>query len=219
MPEATLTVWGHAGVRLERAGQVLVLDPGAYTDVAVLNGAQAVLITHEHADHVVPEQLAEAVGADPGLQVWAPSSIGEQLTAAGAPAERIHGVESGDSFTAAGFDVQVLGGRHAVIHPDLPPAANVAYLIDGGLLHPGDAFTPVPEGSVHTLLLPVAGPWMKLAEAVDYLRQVAPQLVVPIHDAVLSDVGKSMIDRMIGGLAGDVEYRRSPAGEGLQLQR
>ncbi|MFP5332413.1 MAG: hypothetical protein ACLGHX_08665 [Acidimicrobiia bacterium] len=38
MSEITLTTWGHAGIRLERDGHRLVIDPGSFTDPAVLDG-------------------------------------------------------------------------------------------------------------------------------------------------------------------------------------
>jgi hypothetical protein len=40
---------------------------------------------------------------------------------------------------------------------------------------------------------------------------------VPIHDAILSDAGKALVDRVVGSLAGSVEYRRLAAGESISL--
>lgn len=218
MPTCSITARGHSGVRLEREGRILVVDPGSFTDPAVLDGADAVLITHEHADHVVPEQLAAALSRDDRLQAWAPAPVAALLADAGAPGARVHDATPGDTFTAAGFVVRALGGRHAEIHPSLPSAVNVAYLVDEVVLHPGDSFTPAPDGvSVHTLFLPISAPWMKVAEAVDYLHQTAPQVAVPVHDAILSDAGKGLIDRVVGGLAGAVRYQRLAPGEVLEV--
>ncbi len=83
----------------------------------------------------------------------------------------MHAVGHGDEFAAAGFDVAVYGRDHAVIHADIPVIANTGFLVDGEVFHPGDAFT-VPDRRVPTLLLPVSAPWLKFAEAVDYLREV-----------------------------------------------
>ena len=47
-----LTKLGHACVRLDKDGAVLVIDPGAVSDPGALAGANAVLITHEHFDHI-----------------------------------------------------------------------------------------------------------------------------------------------------------------------
>jgi L-ascorbate metabolism protein UlaG (beta-lactamase superfamily) len=43
----------------------------------------------------------------------------------------------------------------------------------------------VPDAPVNVLCLPTAAPWLKAAEAVDYLRSVRPRVAVPIHEAML----------------------------------
>jgi L-ascorbate metabolism protein UlaG (beta-lactamase superfamily) len=216
----TITHWGHACVRLERDGRRLVLDPGAFGDPAVLDDADAVLVTHEHIDHVDPPRLVAALAARPHLEVWAPAVVVDLLAEAGAPRERLHAAADGDAFTAAGFAVRALGEQHAVVHPDLPGAANVAYLVDDAVLHPGDSLTPPPAGaSVDLLLVPVAGPWLKLSEAIDYVRAVRPRVAAPVHDAILSDRGRALADRLVGGLGGAEEYRRIVAGEPYTLSR
>ena len=218
MSTLAMTVWGHAGIRLERDGRALVVDPGTFTDPGILAGADAVLVTHEHADHVDVEGVVTALADGSSAEVWAPGAVVDLLAGAGAPAGRLHAVDGGDVVEAAGFAVQVVGHRHATIHPDLEPPANVGYLVDGAVLHPGDAFVPVPDGArVQALALPVSGPWLKLAEAVDYLRQVAPGTAVPVHDAVLSDAGRAVVDRITASLAGDVPYRRLAPGEVLEV--
>lgn len=113
---------------------------------------------------------------------------------------RVHTVGHGDTFTAAGFDVEVHGELHAVIHPDIPRVTNVGYLVDGAVFHPGDALT-VPERPVETLLLPVMAPWNKLSEVVDYLREVRPTRAYDIHDALLTDLALPVYERQIGALA------------------
>ncbi len=209
-----ITTWGHACVRFERDGRRLVIDPGTFSDLSVLDDADAVLITHEHADHVDAAQLIKTLGARPGLEAWAPEAVVRQLLDAGAPEARIHAAADGDTFTAAGFGVRAVGQWHAVIHPDIPRVANVAYLVDGAAFHPGDSFTAPADGTtIDLLFLPVSAPWMKLAEAVDYLRAVGPRVAVPIHDAILSDAGRALTDRVIGTLAKATEYRRLPPGE------
>jgi L-ascorbate metabolism protein UlaG (beta-lactamase superfamily) len=63
--------------------------------------------------------------------------------------------------------------------------ANNSYLVDGTHLHPGDAYA-APAEPVDVLFLPTGAPWLKVSEAVDYLRAVAPRTAVPIHEAVLA---------------------------------
>ncbi|HWS58856.1 MAG TPA: MBL fold metallo-hydrolase [Actinotalea sp.] len=211
-----LSWWGHACVRLEHPGGRVVVDPGAWSDLdGALEAVDAILVTHEHADHVRPDRVVAAMSARPGLRVWAPSPVVALLAAAGAPPARLHPVRGGDRLEVTGLVVDVVGEQHAVIHPDVPRIANVGYVL-AGVLHPGDAFT-VPEQQVRVLLTPVGAPWLKLAEAIDFVRAVRPTTVVPIHDAVLSDAGRGLADRLVGGLGGAPQYRRLAVGEGIEV--
>jgi L-ascorbate metabolism protein UlaG (beta-lactamase superfamily) len=141
-----------------------------------------------------------------------------QLTEAGASDERVHEASAGTEFSAAGFSVRAMGSEHAVIHPKLPPAANIGYLIEETALHPGDSFVTAPEGvTVHTLFLPISAPWLKLAEAADYLNRVKPNVAVPIHDAFLSEPGRALTDQVMNTLSGDVQYRRLGKDESLSV--
>ena len=95
-------------------------------------------------------------------------------------------VHPDDSLELGGAAIDVVGGEHAVIHPDIPVIPNTGYLIDAGAFyHPGDSFF-VPERNVDVLGLPTGAPWLKLSEAVEVLRAVAPRTAVPIHQAVLA---------------------------------
>src|SRR5262249_25962123 len=115
-------------------------------------------------------------------------------------------VRHGDTFEIGEVGVHAYGEKHATIHPDVPLVDNVCFLFDGTVFHPGDSFT-VPEERVPTLLAPLAAPWCKLSEVVDYVREVAPDQVFPIHSAVLSDPGREISIRLVTGLAGDPEKR------------
>ena len=193
-----LTKLVHACVRLEKDGAVLVIDPGAYSGPDSMDGADAVLITHEHFDHMQPDTLRAALSGNPGLRVWAGSSVAGQFTDLG---DRVRTVAHGDEFTAAGFTVQVYGSRHALLHPEIPVVENVGFLVDGEVFHPGDALT-MPEDPVGTLLLPISGPWLKLSDMIDYGRAVAPQRGYAIHEALLSPIGLGLIERFLGMAAG-----------------
>jgi L-ascorbate metabolism protein UlaG (beta-lactamase superfamily) len=208
-----LTKKTHACIRLEKDGQTLVIDPGGFSEEDAAVGADAVLITHEHADHFSEDRLRAALDADPAVEIWTLRSVADQLSAA-FPG-RVHTVGHGDTFTAAGFDVQVHGELHAVIHPDLPRITNVGYLVDGSVFHPGDAFT-VPEHPVETLMLPVHAPWNKVSEVIDYVREVKPQRAIDIHDVLLKDMARGMYDLHIGNLGGSDHFRLAP-GESTEL--
>ncbi|WP_129305778.1 MBL fold metallo-hydrolase [Streptomyces sp. L2] len=203
-----LTKQSHACVRLEKDGRTLVIDPGMFSEEDATAGADAILVTHEHPDHFDEGRLRAALEARPAAELWTLESVAGQLTAA-FPG-RVHTVGHGDAFTAAGFDVQVHGELHAVIHPDIPRVTNVGYLIDDGMVfHPGDALT-VPGRPVRTLMLPVMAPWNKISEVIDYVREVRPQRAYDVHDALLTDLARPIYDRQIGALGGADHQRLAP---------
>ncbi|WP_062315841.1 MBL fold metallo-hydrolase [Demequina maris] len=192
-----LTKHVHACVEIAHGGDLLLIDPGAYTPDAaeLLDRAHAVLLTHAHPDHVHADAIAGALASRPGLRVYGPASA---LAPWAAPfADRATAVEPGDAFRVGGLEVTVHGGTHAVIHPDLPGVANLGYLVGDRVFHPGDSYE-VPAVDVELLLVPVSGPWMKLAEAVDFVRAVAPCRAVGIHELAASDFGMRLVATRLG---------------------
>ncbi|KUL27623.1 MBL fold metallo-hydrolase [Actinoplanes awajinensis] len=185
---------GHAGVTLEHEGRRLVIDPGGLTPEDVFTGAGAVLITHEHFDHFSGERLAAALAADPALQVWTNAAVARAFD--GDPA-RVHVIGAGDAFTANGFEVRAYGQWHAELYPDIPRVANVGFLVDGTVFHPGDALT-VPDVPVRTLLVPIHGPWSRVADLIDWVREVEPEQTLAIHDGALNPVGLAMLGGFLG---------------------
>jgi L-ascorbate metabolism protein UlaG (beta-lactamase superfamily) len=202
-----ITKFTHACLRVEHDGGVLVIDPGVFSEPEALDGADAVLITHEHFDHVDIEALRAL--KQPALTVHTHADVEAQLTDLDAD---VYAVEPGDTFVAAGMTVRAHGGRHAVIHPDIPRVVNVGFVIDtpdGPLYHPGDAFH-VPDEEIATLFVPVSAPWLKLAEAIDFTRAVAPQRAFALHDSLLVDAGQQMVTGHMTRLSGTRYARLEP---------
>ena len=211
-----LTKHEHACVVFEKDGESIVVDPGSFSAGArdIIDSASAILITHEHFDHVNEVAITEALAARPDLRVYAPSSLAGMF---GAQKDQFTTVSAGDALTISGFSVSVHGSTHAVIHPDIPEIANVGYFVDESVYHPGDAYH-VPDVRVSTLLLPTSGPWMKIGEAADYVRAVRPDAVVQIHEMLLSDIGLGLAANILGkdGLTG-IPLTQVPAGDSLTV--
>jgi L-ascorbate metabolism protein UlaG (beta-lactamase superfamily) len=176
--------FGHACLLVQTDSARLLIDPGAFSPgFESARELDAVLVTHQHFDHLDHDRLPALLEGNPNAQLFTDSASAEQLAERGISARA---VQPGERLDIGGASVQVLGGVHAVAHRDLPPPVpNVAYLIDGKLLHPGDSLH-VPDDPVDVLALPTGAPWLKAAEAVDYLREVKPRVAVPIHEAVLA---------------------------------
>jgi L-ascorbate metabolism protein UlaG (beta-lactamase superfamily) len=210
-----LTKQGHACVVLSDGDRRLVIDPGGFTEPTALDGATAVLVTHEHADHFAPDRLRAALDADPGLEVWTNKSVAGQLEGLGG---RVHVVGNGDALTVAGFDVHVHGELHAQIHPDIPRIPNIGFLVGGLVFHPGDALT-VPGEPVPTLLVPMHAPWSRTADIIDYLRAVRADQAFAVHDGLLNDAGLSVVGGLLGerGPGTPTPFSRLAPGDSVEL--
>src|SRR5690349_1507046 len=173
--------FGHSCVLLDTGAARLLIDPGNFSkDFEGVTGLDAVLVTHQHPDHLDPERLPTLLRGNPDARLIVDSGTAEQLHDV-----EHEVVEPGATVQVAGARIEVLGGQHAVIHPDIPRIVNNGYLVDGTHFHPGDALDTVPSGGLEVLFLPTAAPWQKLADAVTYLREVAPRTAVPIHQGIL----------------------------------
>ncbi|MFI6162040.1 MBL fold metallo-hydrolase [Micromonospora haikouensis] len=205
-----LTKYAHSCLRVEHDGGVLVVDPGVFSDPGALDGADAVLITHEHPDHVDVAVLTRQLDRRP-LRIHGPASLAGVL---GDAAEALEPVAPGQSFTAAGVPVRAYGGRHAVIHPDIPVVDNLGYLLDDVVYHPGDALVAPEDVQVDTLFAPIHAPWSKFSEVVDFIRAVAPRRAFALHDGLLNDNGLAVLDRQYAALSG-TDYQRLEPGSRL----
>ncbi|WP_323958791.1 MBL fold metallo-hydrolase [Arthrobacter sp. JZ12] len=200
-----LTKFTHACIRVEDGGSVITIDPGTFSEVEeAIAGAAAILITHEHPDHIDRDRVAAAVRSSDSLKVYAPEGVAQDLREAvgeGA-SSRVSTVEPERRYTIAGFDVRTFGGQHALIHPHIPVVKNIGYLVNGELYHPGDSFI-VPHGvTVGTLLVPIHAPWSKTAEVIDFVTSVRAARAHQIHDALLNETGLRMVEGHVARLGG-----------------
>jgi L-ascorbate metabolism protein UlaG (beta-lactamase superfamily) len=208
-----ITKFGHACVRLEHEGTTVVIDPGMFTEPEAVDGADAIVITHEHPDHYVPELLR---GVD--APVFTIAAVADRIREDDPQiAERVTVVAPGEAFDP-GIPAESVGELHAVIHPDLPRFYNSGYLFDLGgttVYHPGDALT-VPQQRVDVLCVPVSAPWMRAAEGVDFARAVGAARNLAIHDRIYSEAGLRIVDGHFGRLLPETStYHRLADGADL----
>ena len=191
----------------------IVVDPGMFTDPEAVDGADAVLITHEHPDHYLPDLLRRT-----DAPVFTIEAVAKRIRE-DAPdvAERVTVVAPGESFDP-GIPVRAVGELHAVIHPEMPRFFNSGYVVTGDVTvyHPGDALTP-PGEDVDVLLVPSSAPWLKASEAVDFARSVGAPRNLAIHDRIYTEAAHRILEGHMNAFLPEAgqAYVRLPDGADL----
>jgi len=178
------THFGHACVLTEVGGARFLFDPGEWSaGYAEARDLDAILITHKHFDHLDPEGVRHLAESNPDARVIADPESARELSGMGLETTV---ASPGASFEVGGVTITAVGGQHAVVHAEIPVLRNTGYIVgQGEFYHPGDSFF-VPDCAVDALGLPTGGPWLKVSEAVDFLRLVAPRVALPIHELSLA---------------------------------
>jgi L-ascorbate metabolism protein UlaG (beta-lactamase superfamily) len=184
IPKMNIKKIGHCCLVIETKGVRIMTDPGMFTTAQnEEKNIDIVAITHEHGDHFHVDSLKAVIANNPGVKIVTNTAVGKLLDAEGIVYEPL---EDGGSISLNNISFEGHGEHHAVIYKELGQVQNTGFLIDDTLFYPGDAFTN-PNKPVDILALPVAGPWMKISEAIEYALAVKPRRVFPVHDAIYAN--------------------------------
>ncbi len=189
-----ITKFGHSCFMLEKEGEKLLIDPGAFCFIEGILKPEdiptpdVVLITHTHLDHCDPAALKKIIKKQ--TLVLANHEVCEVLAENKIPCEEISG---GHTRSVHDFDIHAINCQHVPIFAKLPE--NTAFLIDGTFLHPGDS-TTIHGIDCRVVLLPI-GPYASPIESAKMARLLMPDIVIPCHDAALKQF---LLERMIKGI-------------------
>lgn len=187
-----ITRFGHAAVLVEVADTRILIDPGVFSpdETFALDGLDAIVVTHQHADHLDPNRGAALLALNPDATLLCDPETAATVEF-GSWTPNSDGLETG----VKGATVTGVGSQHAVIVPALPRVANVGVLIgapeEPTLFHPGDTYEYAPA-DVGILALPLSAPWAKISETVDFVQRVAPRSMFPVHDCTIAEIAYGM---------------------------
>lgn len=208
----------HSCILVELNGAKILFDPGTFSHgFEGITGLDAIFITHQHPDHADTARLPALIAANPSAQLFADPQTAEQLGVAWTA------VRAGDVQQIGDAQITGDGGKHAVIHPEIPVVDNTVYLVGTAdkpaqLMHPGDSLY-VPDREIDILAVPAVAPWMKVSEAVEYLRAVQPRFAFPIHQEVAASNARGVYYGRLDDMKPDgTDFRVLPEEESLELQ-
>jgi len=209
MPDITnmITWLGHDGFMLGRE-VVVYTDPFELKRGKGNKKADLILVTHEHYDHLSPEDIAKITGPD--TVIVAPPDCAHKLTG------EVRTVRPGDVLQIKGIKVEAVPAYN--INKKFHPKENnwVGYIITiGGLriYHAGDT-DHIPEMSdikCDIALLPVSGTYVMTAkEAVAAAIDIGPKVAIPMHygGSVIGTIADA--ERFASGLKGKIDVTILP---------
>jgi L-ascorbate metabolism protein UlaG (beta-lactamase superfamily) len=203
-----ITHLGHSCLLVEAGGQRILIDPGAFSSgIAEVTELAAILVTHQHPDHLDVQRLPALLESNPQARLYAEPQAAAVLQDAGIGAE--HTVAE-EPLTFGPVQVTPVGEKHALINEALPRIGNLGVVLRAegapSLFHPGDAYDAEP-GQIDILALPLNAPWAASRDTIAFAQRISPRYCIPIHDALLSTIGRELY----------VSQVKSFGPEGMQL--
>lgn len=259
----SLLVWwvGQSGYVLKSRTGTLVIDPylsdhltrkyqgtaRPHTRMTALalsprelgeTGVNLVLSSHKHSDHMDPGTLPDLLASSKNALLLCPDALVDHAASLGLPPDRVRGIEPGESFQCAGFNVLAIPSAHEGIDTDaLGRHLYLGFIIevDGlRLYHSGDSMpfealdAWLGPRRCDVLFLPINGrdpsrgvPGnMSVSDAVSLASRCRPRFVVPHHYDMFTfnTVPVSDFEQAARSLPSEVQARVLKCGERWEVR-
>jgi L-ascorbate metabolism protein UlaG (beta-lactamase superfamily) len=207
-----LTKLEHACVILEQEEQRLIIDPGVFTTLPTdVSNVAAVIVTHIHPDHCDPTKLDAILAANPSARIFGSREVASERAGTEIP-------KNETAYEIGPFNLEFYGDMHEAIRPGLPQVHNLGVVINSLIAYGGDSYARTSR-SVKLLLAPASAPWLRAKEAVELITQAEAEIIIPTHDALLSEAGQQIYDAhyQSAAEASGKSYRRLAIGETIEV--
>ena len=167
---------GHDGFMIKADDKIVVIDP---YQVATVEPADVLLITHAHYDHCSPKDI-EKLQTGSTVIVTEPESA-RQLSG------DIRIMKPGDALEVNGIKIEAVAAYNTdkKFHPKEKNWLGFIVTMGGcRIYHAGDTdlIEEMADLNVDIALLPVSGTYVMTAEeAVEAAKRVKPEIAIPMH--------------------------------------
>jgi L-ascorbate metabolism protein UlaG (beta-lactamase superfamily) len=172
-----VTKFVHSCLLVETPEIKVLIDPGNFTwssrllTVDKLPQLDAIIFTHEHADHYDGHGLMKLSRRFPHAAIITNSVLVDKIAELKLP-NPIH----------AGSDdnLKVFEAAHEPLPLDMPSVVNIGVHVADKLTHTGDSYDL--EHTRDILALPVTAPFGSFKQALETIVKLKPKKVLPMHD-------------------------------------
>ena len=174
----------HSCVLIEEGNTKILIDPGTWVfgekiaKPSDFSDVTAVLITHEHPDHLDVGSLSKIIKGN--TPVISNKSVNTYLKKANLKTKILN---YGEQINIDGILVEGVESPHGT-NP-IPMPENIGFFIQKKIFHPGDSLKISNLPKVQVYLAPVTAPWATLNNVVEATKNLAPKVVIPIHDGYI----------------------------------
>ena len=183
-----ITINTHSSIRLD-LGDILYFDP--YEIPEEVHDADMIFVTHDHFDHLSPEDIAKIKKEDTVL--IAPEAIKESvLNTAGVKEENCIFVAPEKNYEIEGLLVEVVRSYNVgkEFHKKemnwcgyVVTADGVSYYVAGDT----DVVPEISDVKCDVAMIPVGGTYtMTYEEAIEFAKKAAPSVIIPTHYGTLA---------------------------------
>lgn len=203
-----VTKFVHSCLLLEKNDVKVLVDPGMYSwqDERVMNfdfsNILAVVITHNHADHLSEDFVTAVEQASPNAKWYGTQEVVDDLGKLD-----IAGLSANEDS-----DIQFIKSEHADLSPwfDEQPM-HTSYIIFGEILISGDCQTLTDSSGARILAGVInGGPWGSVVGFSKMIESMSdrPKIVIPLHDWHWNEDARSAVYAKLPEVMGkfDVEF-------------
>ncbi len=221
-----ITKYNQSCLLVETNNKTILLDPGVfgYNDEILNNdwvNVDYILVTHKHADHCNEEAIKHIIKRD-NSKLIITNEINKEYNFSDSTI-----VKENDVLEFDNINIEVIHAKHGYLtgmrERNAEVLENVGYIIDDGntrLYATSDTINFYNEIQCDIIAMPFNGNGltMGLVDGMDFIKQINPKLVLPIHMEHPNPIMNPNIDLLNTNLTGNnIDFKILNIKESIEI--